>query len=156
MNFYFPINRRENFYQRWVEVKDEYHDPSYENLLDDLQLWVDTLDRWQKKMNRPILVTEGGYASQRGCTYQPWSWYLGQSNFEEQYLAYKALHEVWSKKQMVNRISEGGNYLQGIYFFHWANEKPENDRSYVPSEEPKSIIRKWSTGTESSEVDSNG
>jgi len=89
-----------------------------------------------------MLVTEVRYASQRGCTYQPWSWYLGESNFEEQYLAYKALYEVWSKKQMVNGRSEGGNYLQGIYFFHWADEKPESDRNYAPSEEAKSIIRK--------------
>ncbi|GAI13902.1 unnamed protein product, partial [marine sediment metagenome] len=31
-----------------------------------------------------------------------------------------------------------------------------NDRSYVPSQEAKSIIGKWFTGTESSEVDNNG
>lgn len=156
MNFYFPINRRENPYQRWAEVKDEYRDPSYEDLLDGWQLWVDTLDKWQKKMNKPILVTEVGYASQRGCTYQPWSWYLGQSNFKEQYLAYKALYEVWSKKQIVNGKFDGGNYLQGIIFFNWGDEKPENDRSYVPSQEAKSIMRKWFTGTESNKVDSSG
>jgi len=156
MNFYFPINRRDDWYQPWAEVKDGYHNPSYEDLLDGWQLWVATLDRWQERMNKPILVTEAGYASQRGCTYQPWSWYLGESNFEEQYLAYKALYEVWSKKQIVNGKSHGGNYLQGIYFFHWADEKPANDRSYVPSQEAKSIIGKWFTGTESSEVDNNG
>ena len=117
MNFYFPINRRENPYQRWAEAKNEYHDPSYEDLLDGWQLWVDTLDRWQEKMNKPILVTEVGYASQRGCTYQPWSWYLGESNFEEEYLAYKALHEAWSKKQMVNGRSEGGELSSGYVFF---------------------------------------
>ncbi len=156
MNFYFPINRRDDWYQPWAEVKDGYHDPSYEDLLDGWELWVDTLDKWQRKMNKPILVTEAGYVSQRGCTYQPWSWYLGKSDFEEQHLAYKALYEIWSKKQVVNGKFEGGNYLQGIYFFHWADEKPANDRSYVPSEDAKSIIREWFTGTESSEVDNNG
>jgi len=149
MNFYFPINRRDDWYQPWAEVKDEYHDPSYEDLLDGWELWVDTLDKWQKKMNKPILVTEVGYISQRGCTYQPWSWYLGKSDFEEQYLAYKALYEVWSKKQIVNGKFEGGNYIQGVYFFHWADKKPDHDRSYIPSEDAKSIIRKWFTGTES-------
>jgi len=146
MNFYFPINRRDDWYQPWAEVKDEYHDPSYEDLLDGWELWVDTLDKWQKKMNKPILVTEVGYISQRGCTYQPWSWYLGKSDFEEQYLAYKTLYEVWSKKQIINGKFDGGNYIQGIYFFHWADKKPEDDRSYIPSEDAKSIIRKWFTG----------
>jgi len=156
MNFYFPINRRDNWYQPWAEVKDEYHDPSYEDLLEGWELWVDTLDKWQKKINKPILVTEVGYVSQRGCSYQPWSWFLGKSDFEEQYLAYKALYEVWSKKQIVNGKFHGGNYIQGVYFFHWANEKPENDRSYIPSKEAKSIIREWFTGTESNKDGNNG
>ncbi|GAH61065.1 unnamed protein product [marine sediment metagenome] len=152
MNFYFPINRRDDWYQSWGEVKREYHDPSYEDLLDGWQLWVDTLDKWQKKMNKPILVTEVGYASQRGCSYRPWSWYLGKSNFEEQYLAYKALYEVWSKKQIANGRFHEGNYLQGIYFFYWADKKPDHDRSYIPSKDAKSIIKQWFTGTESNKV----
>jgi len=156
MNFYFPVNRREEWYQPWAEVKHEYHDPSYEDLLEGWELWVDTLDKWQKKMNKPILVTEAGYPSQRGSSYQPWSWYLGESNFEEQYLAYKALYEVWSKKQIVNGKFHGGNYIQGIYFFHWADEKPDHDRSYIPSDEAKSIIREWFTGTESNKDGNHG
>lgn len=156
MNFYFPVNRREEWYQPWAEVKHEYHDPSYEDLLEGWELWVDTLDKWQKKMNKPILVTEAGYPSQRGCSYQPWSWFLGKSDFEEQYLAYKALYEVWSKKQIVNGKFHGGNYIQGVYFFHWANEKPENDRSYIPSKDAKLIIREWFTGTESNKDGNNG
>lgn len=143
MNFYFPINRRDDLYLPWSEVKDEYNDPSYEDLLEGWQLWVNALDRWQKKINKPIVVTEVGYASQRGCTYQPWSWYLGESDYEEQYFAYKALFEVWGKKQMVDGKFDGGNYIQGVYFFGWDSEKPENDRSYIPSEAAKSIIRKW-------------
>lgn len=152
MNFYFPINRSADWswYQPWSKVKDKYNDPSYEDLLEGWQLWVDTLDRWQKKMNKPILVTEIGYTSQRGCTYQPWSRYLGESDFEEQYLAYKALFEVWSKKQIVDGKFDGGNYLQGIYFFNWSSKKPENDRSYIPSEAAKSIIRKWFAPNDSS------
>ena len=143
MNFYFPINRRDDLYLPWSEVKDDYDNPSYEDLLEGWQLWVNTLDRWQEKINKPIVVTEVGYASQRGSTYQPWSWYLGESNYEEQYLAYKALFEVWSKKQVVNGNFDNGKYIQGIYFFGWSSKKPENDRSYIPSEAAKSIIREW-------------
>ena len=143
MNFYFPINRRDDLYLPWSEVKDDYHDPSYEDLLEGWQLWVNALDRWQEKMNKPIVVTEVGYTSQRGSTYQPWSWYLGESNYEEQYLAYKALFEVWGKKQIVDGKFDNGKYIQGIYFFNWSGEKPENDRSYIPSEAAKSIIREW-------------
>ncbi len=143
MNFYFPINRRDDLYLPWSEVKDEYNDPSYEDLLEGWQVWVNALDRWQKKINKPIVVTEVGYASQRGCTYQPWSWYLGEADYEEQYLAYKALFEVWGKKQVIDGKFDGGNYIQGVYFFGWDSEKPENDRSYIPSEAAKSIIREW-------------
>lgn len=143
MNFYFPVNRRDDLYLPWSEVKDDYNDPSYEDLLEGWQLWVNALDRWQKKINKPIVVTEVGYVSQRGCTYQPWTWYLGEANYEEQYLAYKALFEVWDKKQVIDGKFDDGNYIQGIYFFGWNSEKPENDRSYIPSEAAKSIIRKW-------------
>lgn len=143
MNFYFPINRMDDWHQPWPQVKDKYNDPSYEDLLEGWQLWVDTLDRWQEKMNKPILITEVGYASQRGCTYQPWSWYLGEADYEEQYLAYKALFEVWGRKQVVNGNFDNGNYIQGVYFFGWNSEKPENDRSYIPSEAAKSIIKEW-------------
>lgn len=143
MNFYFPINRSDDLYLPWSQAKDEYNDPSYEDLLEGWQLWVNALDRWQEKMNKPILITEVGYASQRGCTYQPWSWYLGEADYEEQYLAYKALFEVWGKKQVIDGKFDDGNYIQGVYFFGWDSEKPENDRSYIPSEAAKSIIRQW-------------
>ena len=150
MNFYFPINRRDHWHEPWSEVKDDYNDPSYEDLLEGWQLWVDTLDIWQKKINKPIVVTEIGYVSQRGCTYQPWSWYLGEANYEEQYLAYKALFEVWGKKQVTDGNFDDGNYIQGVYLFGWNSEKPENDRSYIPSEAAKSIIREWFKASDTS------
>lgn len=144
MNFYFPINRGDDWYLPWSQLKDKYHDPSYEDLLKGWQLWVNALDKWEKKINKPIVVNEIGYASQRGCTYQPWSWYLGKSDYEEQYLAYKALFEVWSKKQTINGKVDDGKYIHGIYFFFsLSNKKPKNDRSYIPCEAAKSIIREW-------------
>ena len=150
MNFYFPINRRDDLYLPWSEVKDDYNDPSYEDLLEGWQLWVNTLDIWQEKISKPIVVTEIGYVSQRGCTYQPWSWYLGEADYEEQYLAYKALFEVWGRKQVIDGKFDGGNYIQGVYFFGWDSEKPENDRSYIPSEAAKSIIREWFKASDTS------
>ncbi len=91
--------------------------------------------------NRPILLTEIGYRSFRGCTHQPWdSWVEGPLDLQEQANAYEATfrslyHEPW---------------LGGMFWWQWRADiflsGPHND-GFTPVGKPaEDVLRAWYGG----------
>jgi len=134
MNFYFSVNPRKNPFENWKNITD-YHEPTREELVDNWQVHVKDIDNFQKEINKPILISEVGYASKTGCSFKPWSWYLGEYNTKEQADCYWALHQVWKDKP----------YISGIYFFGWPiGDVDINGAMFNPKNNPaEKIIEKW-------------
>jgi len=134
MNFYFSVNPRKNPFERWENITD-YHEPTREELIKNWQVHVEDIERFQKEINKPILISEIGYVSKTGCSFKPWSWYLGEYNTKEQEDCYWALNQVWKDKP----------YISGIYFFGWPIENEGTDNvMFSPKNNPaEKIIEKW-------------
>jgi hypothetical protein len=91
--------------------------------------------------NRPILLTEIGYRSFRGCTHEPWdSWVEGPLDLQEQANAYEATfrslyHEPW---------------LGGIFWWQWRADiflSGSHNYGYTPVDKPaEDVLRAWYGG----------
>ena len=91
-----------------------------------------------KRYNRPIILTEIGYRSRRGCTVKPWdSWETSQLDMEEQANAYEAAF-----RQLFNQP-----WLAGMFWWMWSADPFESgpcDTGYTPAEKPaENVLRRW-------------
>lgn len=59
--------------------KTRRDDPSLDSLLDAWKPVRKEIARWQRTVNRPIFFTEVGWASQDGCSIEPWNYYRSKT-----------------------------------------------------------------------------
>jgi hypothetical protein len=117
--------------------------PTVEALMDAWEEPKRTLAELSARFNRPILLTEIGYRSFRGSTYQPWeSWVEGPLalDMQEQANAYEATF-----RSLYNEP-----WLGGIFWWQWRADiflsGPYND-GFTPVGKPaEDVLRAWYGG----------
>lgn len=94
---------------------------------------------WQKKVRKPLLFTEVGWASQPGCSIEPWNYYRHQSpsteGLEEQRRCYAAFVRVWADVPQ----------LAGTIWWEWTDSPGgPDDFGYTPKGKPaERVLRDW-------------
>lgn len=97
------------------------------------------ITRWQKTINKPLILTEVGWCSQEGAGTAPWNYYQNQKataeGHEEQRRLYEAFLKVW----------DGTPGLAGVVWWEWtAGEGGASDYGYCPRNKPaERILRTW-------------
>lgn len=84
---YFPISDKRN--------------PSFKRLVKGWKPHKEKMDRLAREFDRPVLFTEYGYRSVRGCASKPWDYSdSGRHDEKSQQLALKALYHVfWNQER---------------------------------------------------------
>ena len=94
---------------------------------------------WQRRIGKPIVMTEVGWCSQEGAAQAPWNYFQNQKatteGHEEQRLLYEAFVLAWSDTPE----------LVGTFWWEWnACEGGLNDYGYSPKNKPaEQILRQW-------------
>jgi hypothetical protein len=85
------------------------------------------LEAFARRIGRPMILTEVGYLSQRGCAHKPWD--EGATNpvdLEEQRRCYAAFADAWT----------GAEALRGAYFWNYYGWGGAASRGYTPRGKP--------------------
>ncbi len=89
----------------------------------------DELERFARKLGRPLLFTELGYLSQRGAAAWPWDEGAREPvDLEEQRRAYQAFRRVWQDAPP--------DAFAGVYFWNWYGWGGPTSRGYTPRNKP--------------------
>lgn len=94
---------------------------------------------WQRRIGKPILLTEVGWCSQEGAAMAPWNYYQNQKatpeGLEEQRRLYEAFLQVWGDTPE----------LLGVIWWEWnASEGGAGDYGYSPKNKPaEQVLRRW-------------
>lgn len=112
--------------------------PTVEDLKDAWKDWIRVIEAWQKRINKPVILTEIGYKSSAGSVDEPWQHAsFGDVDLTLQFNSYKALLEsFWDKP-----------WFYGVYWWHWGvNPKmggPAN-RGFTPQNKPaQDVVKEW-------------
>jgi hypothetical protein len=111
-------------------------DPSLEAIIEGWREWHVRLMRWQRRHDRPLLMTEVGYRSNNGAAAFPWRWgeEENQVDLEEQRRAYLAYARIWSDEPR----------LGGVFFWNWWGEGGPECHDYTPRRKPaEGVLREW-------------
>ena len=110
--------------------------------LDDIKKgwgeWVADIERFQKKVNMPIIFPEVGYCSAEGTAKTPWEEIAGgQIDMELQADCYKAILETfWDK-----------DWFYGLYWWRWGtnvNFGGLNNRGFSMQNKPaQAVVTEW-------------
>jgi len=94
---------------------------------------------WQRRIGKPLLLTEVGWCSQEGAAMAPWNYYQNQNGtpaaLEEQRRLYEAFIRVWDDTPE----------LMGVIWWEWrdSNGGP-GDYGYTPKNKPaEQVLRRW-------------
>lgn len=89
----------------------------------------------QQMFNKPLLISEIGYASQNGNNKDPWNYLMSNEvDLQEQLDCFNAFNSVW-----LNHPA-----LSGVFFYEWFGEGGECDTGYTPRNKPAlQAIKKW-------------
>ena len=94
---------------------------------------------WQRRVDKPLLLTEVGWCSQEGAAMAPWNYYQNMkatpAGHEEQRRLYEAFLQVWDN-------SPG---LLGVCWWEWTSAPGgPGDFNYTPRNKPaEHILRRW-------------
>ena len=94
---------------------------------------------WQRRISKPILLTEVGWCSQEGAAKAPWNYYQNQvatpAGMEEQRRLYEAFVRAW------NDTPE----LMGVIWWEWTGSAGgAGDFGYTPKNKPaEEVLRRW-------------
>jgi hypothetical protein len=94
---------------------------------------------WQRRIGKPILMTEVGWCSQEGAAMAPWNYYQNQKatpeGLEEQRRLYEAFIQAWGN------VPE----LLGATWWEWdASPGGPDDFGYSPKGKPaEQVLRRW-------------
>ncbi len=94
---------------------------------------------WQRRIGKPILMTEVGWCSQEGAAMAPWNYYQNQKatpeGLEEQRRLYEAFLNVWGDEPE----------LLGVIWWEWdASPGGPEDFGYSPKAKPaEQVLRRW-------------
>jgi hypothetical protein len=95
--------------------------------------------RWQKKIGKPIVMTEVGWCSQLGAATAPWNYYQNMKatpeGHEEQRRLYEAFMRAW----------DGTQGLAGVIWWEWSGSGGgPSDFGYTPKNKPaEKLLREW-------------
>jgi len=133
---YFPLTEKEN--------------PTVSDLISGWQPHVQSIERIQRKYNKPVIFTEIGYKNSSDAATKPWSWpgsdFKPQLSFDAQANAFEAFYQtIWAKP-----------WFKGAYIWKWTPvniddidaDEYERERAAVVEFSPQftpamSIIKKW-------------
>ena len=124
INAYFPLT--------------EEMDPSYEELKSGLARWVEEMDEFQKRVNKPIIFPEAGCNSADGAAIRPWEHAPRKEiNLDLQKRYYELFFETfWAK-----------GWFYGFYWWYWGtnvNMGGQYNRSFTPQNKPaQDVLRQW-------------
>lgn len=121
--------------------------PSLETLIESWKPIQRGLLRWQESINKPLLFTEVGWASQEGASIEPWNYYRQKTataaGIEEQRRCYQAFMQTWGpllEKQDPRKPVVGGVIW---WEFSTATGGPE-DFGYTPRGKPaEKELQRW-------------
>lgn len=87
------------------------------------------------KFQKPIVLTEVGYASQNGTSMEPWNYLKSDEvDLKEQEMCFAAFTKVWKDEPGFN----------GVFFYDWFGEGGVEDLGYTFKGKPAShIIESW-------------
>jgi endonuclease YncB( thermonuclease family) len=114
-------------------------DPTVEEIVTAWRPIKERLLRFQAEVNKPILFTEIGYASQRGANQDPWDYFrftrggaAKAPDFGEQADCFAALFKTWG---------EAPPDVKGMYIWNWwRHEDPKTDFGYSVFGKPARAI----------------
>jgi glycosyl hydrolase family 113 len=88
-----------------------------------------------KQVERPLVITEVGYTSQRGTAVHPWDYTVRAAvDLEEQRRCYAAFVAAW----------QGEPALAGVFFWDWNGAGGPSDPHYTPRGKPaEKVLRSW-------------
>jgi hypothetical protein len=116
----------------------EEDDPSLEQIKQGWLQWVEEIETWQEKVNKPVIFTECGYASILGTARTPWeSDTKAPVSLELQEKCYKALIETFGNK----------DWFYGTYWWYWGTNKRmggSNNKGFLIQNKPAvEVVKKW-------------
>ena len=106
---------------------------------------------WQRRIGKPILLTEVGWCSQEGAAMAPWNYYQNQkatsAALEEQRRLYEAFLRAWANTPE----------LLGVIWWEWAaTDGGTDDYGYSPKHKPaEQVLRRWFHDTATRETAGN-
>jgi hypothetical protein len=101
--------------------------PAVEELIHGWREHWARLMRWQRKVDRPLILTEVGYLSQQGAAARPWNEGSDEPiDLELQRRCYEAVRRVW----------DGEPRLSGLYFWNWFGWGGPDSGEYTPRGKP--------------------
>jgi hypothetical protein len=122
----------------YFELLGEEEAATVDRLVDAWQPYRAELVAWAAALDRPLLITEVGYPSQRGAVAHPWDYTRDAPvDLEEQRVAYAALFRAW----------HGAPRTMGLLLYEWWGAGGGGDRGYTPRGKPaEGEARRWFAG----------
>jgi len=119
----------------YFELAEKGADPTVHQLVHSWREVHATLMRWLHKIDRPLILTEVGYLSQKGTAAWPWKEGADEPlNLEIQRRCYEAYRRVWSNETR----------LAGSYYWNWFGWGGHDSKEYTPRGKPAAQeIAKW-------------
>lgn len=111
------------------------HRPSASELMEAWAAVRGSLEAFVQPLERPLIITEVGYVSQRGAARHPWNYTRGLPvDLLAQYDLYAGLAEAW----------QGSDVLTGLYLWNWFGDGGAFDDGYTPRQKPAvQVVRRW-------------
>ncbi|MFH1239081.1 MAG: hypothetical protein V1653_03105 [bacterium] len=149
-----PLTYAANWYDEYLDIKfwdeldyaglDPYFPlvdkdkPTFEEIKKGWEPYIAEIEKWQKKINKPVIFTEIGYHSAIGAARNPWEHMPGKEvDLQQQVDCYEALFQIfWNKP-----------WFYGMYWWDWGISAkgggPQN-RGFTPQNKPaEKVIQKW-------------
>ncbi len=124
INAYFPLT--------------EKMEPTYDELKAGWTKWVDEMERFQKKVQKPIIFPEIGCCSADGAAIRPWEHFpRSEVNVNLQSDYYRVLLETFWEKE----------WFYGLYWWSWGTNVRMGgkwNRGFTPQNKPaEDVVKEW-------------
>ena len=112
--------------------------PTYEELMEGWKKWAREIEKWQAKINKPVIFPEVGYHSASYAAKEPWIHYgEGDTDLELQVRCYRALLDTfWNK-----------TWFYGMYWWDWGTSVRmggKENRGFTPQNKPaEDTVKEW-------------
>ncbi len=112
--------------------------PTVEQLKSAWEDWLKKIEPWQKKINKPVILTEISYKSAVGANEEPWQHApIGEVDLELQVNCYEALLQTfWDKP-----------WFYGVYWWYWGVHPKmggNTNRGFTPQNKPAGeVVSRW-------------
>lgn len=117
----------------------DHENPTVQEIVESWKpIRADILE-WQRKIGRPLMLTEVGWCSQEGAATAPWNYYQNQTatpaGLEEQRRLYEAFLRTWGDTPE----------LMGAIWWEWdTSAGGTGDFGYTPKNKPaEQVLRRW-------------